>query len=298
MKNLTLTLGTVLSSFLLLAQETNGLLFDGTDDQVILSGTENTNLGTGDFTFEVVCKVDFNQLEFPIFLSNRQVVNQGFLFGIYGSYDGTGRLWTQIDGINHPINIGGINLMDNMCHHVALTRSSDSLRYYIDGIKVYSLPANLGTIDTNHPFWIGNDEPTTTTPFNGVIKEVRIWNFSRSDLDINDYSSTQLLGNETGLIGYWRLDEGAGQTVNDLNSSGNIGGLGSTLSLDVNDPTWTNDCGIDFNTTSIEKTESEVKKELVKIVDLLGRETNLKPNIPLIKIFSDGSTERIIQLDY
>jgi hypothetical protein len=35
-------------------------------------------------------------------------------------------------------------------------------------------------------------------------------------------------------------------------------------------------------------------KELVKIVDILGRETKFVPNVPLIYIYSDGSTERKI----
>ena len=36
------------------------------------------------------------------------------------------------------------------------------------------------------------------------------------------------------------------------------------------------------------------EKELVKIVDLLGRETGFKPNKPLIYIFSDGTVEKVI----
>lgn len=35
------------------------------------------------------------------------------------------------------------------------------------------------------------------------------------------------------------------------------------------------------------------EKELVKIVNLLGQETEHKPNTPLIYIYSDGSTERV-----
>jgi len=45
--------------------------------------------------------------------------------------------------------------------------------------------------------------------------------------------------------------------------------------------------------TSIEELLPQ-DKELVKIVDLLGRETTFKPNVPLIYIFSDGSAERKI----
>lgn len=38
------------------------------------------------------------------------------------------------------------------------------------------------------------------------------------------------------------------------------------------------------------------KKEIVKIVDLMGRETEYKPNLPLVFIYSDGTRERLMQL--
>ena len=37
-------------------------------------------------------------------------------------------------------------------------------------------------------------------------------------------------------------------------------------------------------------------KELVKIIDFMGRETNFKPNTALIFIYSDGTRERVIKL--
>ncbi|MEY3084385.1 MAG: hypothetical protein RL037_565 [Bacteroidota bacterium] len=38
-------------------------------------------------------------------------------------------------------------------------------------------------------------------------------------------------------------------------------------------------------------------KELVKIIDFMGRETNFKPNTALIFIYSDGTRERVIKLE-
>lgn len=38
-------------------------------------------------------------------------------------------------------------------------------------------------------------------------------------------------------------------------------------------------------------------KELFKIVDLMGRETEIKPNTPLIFIYSDGTRERVMKLE-
>ena len=38
-------------------------------------------------------------------------------------------------------------------------------------------------------------------------------------------------------------------------------------------------------------------KELIKIIDVLGRETTVKPNTPLIYIYSDGSCERVFEIE-
>lgn len=40
-----------------------------------------------------------------------------------------------------------------------------------------------------------------------------------------------------------------------------------------------------------------LKKELIKIVDLLGRETEFKPNTQLLFIYSDGTTERVMEVE-
>lgn len=39
------------------------------------------------------------------------------------------------------------------------------------------------------------------------------------------------------------------------------------------------------------------EKELVKIIDLTGRETEFKPNVPLIFLYSDGSHERVMEIE-
>ena len=42
---------------------------------------------------------------------------------------------------------------------------------------------------------------------------------------------------------------------------------------------------------------SNTPKQLLKIVDLTGRETKFKPNTPLIYIYSDGTTERVFKME-
>ena len=43
---------------------------------------------------------------------------------------------------------------------------------------------------------------------------------------------------DSGLVTYWRFDEGSGQTANDKTINGNHGTLGSTTGTDSDDPSW------------------------------------------------------------
>lgn len=51
-----------------------------------------------------------------------------------------------------------------------------------------------------------------------------------------------------------------------------------------------------FTTSTAIEELINTQKELVKIVDFMGRETEFKPNIPLIFIYSDGTRERVMAM--
>ena len=70
--------------------------------------------------------------------------------------------------------------------------------------------------------------------------------------------------------------------------------------------TYSNLCEvIEVDTSSCHLTEipaaigelNHTGSELVKVVDLLGRETPIVPNTPLIYIYSDGTTHRVFKLE-
>lgn len=66
------------------------------------------------------------------------------------------------------------------------------------------------------------------------------------------------------------------------------------VEIQVQGCTDTSNCYlIDF--TGIEELNS-AKKEIVKVVDVLGRETTFSPNTPLIIIYSDGTIERVMEV--
>jgi hypothetical protein len=51
--------------------------------------------------------------------------------------------------------------------------------------------------------------------FSGLIDEVRLWNVARQPADIVATMHQRLAGNEPGLVGYFRFDEGTGTTAAD-----------------------------------------------------------------------------------
>jgi hypothetical protein len=61
--------------------------------------------------------------------------------------------------------------------------------------------------------------------FSGAIDEVRAWNVARSGADIKATMHQRLVGNEAGLVGYWRFDEGSGIFAEDSTSTKNRGQL-------------------------------------------------------------------------
>tara|TARA_R110000824_G_scaffold20142_4_gene76453 strand:- start:8133 stop:8918 length:786 start_codon:yes stop_codon:yes gene_type:complete len=91
--------------------------------------------------------------------------------------------------------------------------------------------------DSDFNIYVGgkNSEDTLANPFSGFIDEVAIWSEALSDANVakmyNDgvpFDLTKDNGNydnSNTLIGYWRMEEGAGTSVEDLGSLGNNGSL-------------------------------------------------------------------------
>ena len=50
------------------------------------------------------------------------------------------------------------------------------------------------------------------------------------------------------------------------------------------------------NTSSL--TEPTTSKNLIQILDMMGRDTSFKPNTPLIYVYDDGSIEKVFRVEY
>lgn len=85
------------------------------------------------------------------------------------------------------------------------------------------------------------DRITIGTGFRGRIADVRFWGVARSAAEVAANRGQRLTGAEPDLIGYWPINEGSGQTLNNAVSGGADGTLGLTASQESADPAWSSD---------------------------------------------------------
>lgn len=134
-----------------------------------------------------------------------------------------------------PTSPAGL-MSTNTWYHVAGTYDGDSVKVFINGVQQGALYMPTGMIPgTAYPWRIGrlSDQAQAQTRYwNGQIDEVRIWNRALTAAEIYARHDHHLdPAQETGLIGYWRFNEGSGTTITDQTVNGNNGTLaGATWS--------------------------------------------------------------------
>lgn len=144
-----------------------------------------------------------------------------------GTNDGRIR-FARYDGTNNPGALSVTRINDGEYHHVAAVKNGDTLLLYIDGVlESMGTDATTGTTTNNSSLFIGRRGGSAPNDnfFAGSVDELRIWNVARSNEQIQATMNQPLKGNEAGLVGYWRFDQVAGNTIYDSTSNGNDGSL-------------------------------------------------------------------------
>jgi hypothetical protein len=129
----------------------------------------------------------------------------------------------------------GISANDGYWHHIALTwQSSDGqLRFYKDGVEVFTDTVAQGRqLISGGAFVVGQEQDALGGGFDpgqafaGLIDEVMLWNVVRTGEQIQNDMKGELTGNESGLVLYWKFEEGEGTIAHDQ-SGRNDGTLGN-----------------------------------------------------------------------
>ena len=221
------------------------LQFDGIDDLLDCGNGSSLQITGNKITLEAWINVsEFKSQPFAgsVIVKDQGGIDAGYMIrcggnGIINFNLGTGT-WQEI---NSPAN----SVQLNNWHHVAATYDGTKMKIYVDGIVVAEVnrPGLSIANAVSENLFIGESPGFPGRVFNGKIDEVRIWEVARTQLQIQSTMNTILTSEyysspDSGLVGYWRLDEGAGQTSEDLSYFANSATLGNSLNPDQGDPQW------------------------------------------------------------
>lgn len=200
------------------AQCISALELDGVDDYL---HSPFSNYNFNNFTIEM-------WINSPDYLPNEiyAVINQNSYLAL-GSWQADGSFNTRLDGTSpFTTNSGtGTAPSTGFWHHVAYVFDGTSQIIYIDGLPASTVATN-GTPTqgngNNFGLTLGARFDQSQQWANVTFEDVRIWQIARSQSDIAATYSTNLTGSESGLIAYYRFEDGIGSsTVTDLSGNGN-----------------------------------------------------------------------------
>ena len=137
-----------------------------------------------------------------------------------------------------------------------------------------------------------------TDPLEAPHGPVLVFNPALCNIDVSASQNGAIItANATGVNYQWLdCDNNYAHVNGETNQSFTPGITGNyAVEITLDGCVDTSNCFlVDF--TGIEELTQD-NKILVKIVDFMGRETEFKPNTPLIFIYSDGTRERVMEIE-
>ncbi|MCP4698212.1 MAG: PASTA domain-containing protein [Gammaproteobacteria bacterium] len=118
------------------------------------------------------------------------------------------------------------NVENGRWYHLAGSYDGNTLRLYMNGILKAQKQA--GAMDITQYLGnmnIGRNDRWKDRLYSGKIAEVRVWNKARSTVEIQQNMLNRLMGDEAGLMGYWRLNDNSGARAIDYSQSENHAAL-------------------------------------------------------------------------
>ena len=197
----------------------SALQFNGTNGYAALSNTNVLNFN-GSFTVEAWVKTSTTNLSH----NWEAIVTKGDTAWRLHRYNGTHVASFGTAGLSNGDLFGVTPIDDRQWHHVAGVYDGSNKYLFVDGAleASNSVTGTLG--QDSYPVYIGENAQATNRVWEGAIDEVRIWNVARSQMQVQTNMHRNLTGNETGLVAYYRLDEGAGTTFTNSASGANANG--------------------------------------------------------------------------
>ncbi|TAG42581.1 MAG: BspA family leucine-rich repeat surface protein, partial [Cytophagia bacterium] len=192
---------TKMISTILPAGSGNTLTFDGTARKVDIPNNASVDF-TNANTFTLEAWIKFTHTGNYQEIISKRIPGAGYALQV-----SDGNLLAVVQ--NNVTNHTSVELPENTWIHVAASFSVSGIyTLYINGITEGGGTPFPITSNTQN-LTIGS-RPDNGLPFNGQIDEVRVWNTMRTQAQIRASMCSKLIGNESGLVAYFRLDENTG----------------------------------------------------------------------------------------
>lgn len=228
------------------------LNFDGVNNEVVVSNFANT-APTSEVTVEFWANFQGIAQQFALVLAQDNGLNRfavggpwgkpgnygtygyGNFYWDFGNLNGTGRL-------SYPLQSSVIGQWTHFAF--VSSQASNIMQMYINGILV-AYKTGGGSF-TNYPDNLLIGSPYVDG-FRGALSDLRIWNVALSASNILQTMNNPLVGNEPGLVLYYRFNEDSGLTIHDSSPTA----LNGTIEGDAPYPTWSPPRPISNTTSSL-----------------------------------------------
>jgi hypothetical protein len=204
------------------------LSFDGVDDYVRVPHNSSLNYNTDDFTQEIKFKLktmpDVGTSK-QIF-SKRDTVNVEVQ--INSETENTGRVQAYFTNNGIGTRLDTDNIIEiGKEYHVATVKTDNKYKVFLNGELEMVYDHNIANnFNTTEDLFIGWDVNDNNEFWSGELSEIRYWNTARTQEEIKNNINRGLTGNEEGLMTYYNMSEGSGNTLIDKagNNNGTIYG--------------------------------------------------------------------------
>ena len=127
---------------------------------------------------------------------------------------------TSIGGPDTPVTSTSSVATGEWVHVAAVrTRANGIILVFVNGVLEGAAVGNDHSLADSPSISIGGRAGRNF--YTGLLAEIRLWQSARSQRELTQSMRQRLRGDEAGLVGYYRLDDGAGTTAHDSSPSQN-----------------------------------------------------------------------------
>ena len=199
------------------AASTSGVVnksVDFTSGTIVVAPQDNLNLDTA-FFFECFIQPESYANPFTVI---EKLNSYKLRFASSNNLDLT---IFDVSNNSYSFTLGSHQIPKNLFTHLAVQIKSDTVRFFVNGIERKASKINV-TGGGNFHFKNNNDSIIIGSGFDGKLAELRLWKIGKSATQIIQDSKRFLSGSETGLLLYYRTNEGIGNAVYDFSKQAQV----------------------------------------------------------------------------